>query len=92
MGQSIQLRRYDTNDFASFHSRLEQELPALPQFLCQSNFERPHYSMGAELEMVLLDENWLPAPVNQALLETCDDPLLQPELNQYNLEFNIYVK
>lgn len=89
MGQSLKNNMFTAEHYGTFHNRLEQELDLLKQSLEDPQFDQDVASMGAELEMYLADSDWLPTPKNQWLLDECNNPLLQPELNQYNLEFNL---
>ena len=48
-----------------------------------------HFSLGAELEVYLVDGQYKPACVNEQILELANDPRLTPEVNRYNLELNL---
>ena len=89
MGQSLKDGEFTAEQYATFHNRLEDELDLLKQTLKDPKFDQNIPSMGAELEMYLTDSDWQPTPKIEWLLNECNNPLLQPELNQYNLEFNL---
>ncbi len=46
-------------------------------------------SLGAELEMYVVDGAGNPLYANEEILADADDPQLTLELNRYNLEFNL---
>ena len=89
MGQSLKNSVFTAEQYGTFHARLEQELEVLKQTLQAPQYNQNKPSLGAELEMYLADSDWLPTAKNQWLLDECNNPLLQPELNQYNIEFNL---
>ncbi|WP_100656960.1 glutamate-cysteine ligase family protein [Alteromonas flava] len=89
MGQSIHHQAFAQEHYQAFHRRLETELALLKPLLTDSQFDKSAPSLGAELEMYLVDNQWLPKPCNQWLLDQRNSDLVQPELNQYNLEFNL---
>ncbi|MDM7860484.1 glutamate-cysteine ligase family protein [Alteromonas sp. ASW11-36] len=89
MGHSIHQQAFTADQYARFNQRLEDELCLLPEYLTNPALDREVSSIGAELELYLVDAEWLPTPKNQWLLDQRNNPLLQPELNRYNLEFNL---
>src|SRR5690606_17487567 len=46
-------------------------------------------TLGAELELYITDTAFTPLHANRALLDAAGDPLLQLELNRFNLEYNL---
>lgn len=89
MGLLLNNSVFTAEHYGTFHNRLEQELDLLKHTLKDPQFDQDKASLGAELEIYLTDDNWLPTAKNQWLLDQCKNPLLQPELNQYNIEFNL---
>jgi pimeloyl-ACP methyl ester carboxylesterase len=88
VGSEIDETRFSREDFHRFGQRLKEETETLKRWL-QSDFmvdEPPR--MGLELETWLVDRAGRPAPVNAHVLRNLQDPLLTPELAQYNLELN----
>jgi gamma-glutamyl:cysteine ligase YbdK (ATP-grasp superfamily) len=73
----------------AFATRLQDNLAALKQVLAWPHFGRGEGSLGAELEMYLIDPDGRPRCVNQEVLEAAGDPQLTLELNRYNLEYNL---
>ena len=90
MGEEVYKDSFSEDEFREFGRRLEVQLVQLRELLGGEQFNRAEASIGAELEMYLVDkENHSPAAVNERLLEMAGHPQLTPELNQYNLEFNL---
>ncbi|TVT68134.1 MAG: glutamate--cysteine ligase [Denitromonas halophila] len=72
-----------------FGRRLQDNLAALKQVLARRGFGQGEASLGAELEMYIIDADGRPLCVNQQILEAAHDPQLTLELNRYNLEYNL---
>ncbi|HQU90449.1 glutamate-cysteine ligase family protein, partial [Denitromonas sp.] len=72
-----------------FGQRLQDNLAALKQVLARRGFGQGEASLGAELEMYIVDADGRPLCVNQQILDAAHDPQLTLELNRYNLEYNL---
>jgi len=88
MGQEISESHFQAEDFEAFQLRLQQETRLLEQWFEDGMFSAGEHVVGFELEAWIVDEKARPAPINQALLERLNDPLVVPELARFNLEFN----
>jgi len=89
MGSSIQQRSYSPEDRKKFSLRLRQNLKQLSQLLEQPNFGVGKSSLGAELELSLIDPQGNASWVNAKIIDLANDPQLTLELNRYNLEINL---
>ena len=89
MGEAVYKDSFTAAEYREFSVRLENQLNILRDLIHTKSFTRHEPSIGAELEMYLVDKDYLPAAVNEELLELARHPQLTPELNQYNLEFNL---
>ncbi len=89
MGIEINRSSFEPQDYAAFGARLEENLQSLHELLADPEFGRGPASLGAELEMYIVDANGNPLGINRELLQRADDPLLTLELNRYNLEYNL---
>ncbi|MEE4661247.1 MAG: glutamate--cysteine ligase [Halieaceae bacterium] len=89
MGEAIFKREFSPAEYREFSIRLEDQLGRLREVIRADAFNRWEPTIGAELEVYLADTEYAPAPVNEALLSMANHPQLTPELNQYNLEFNL---
>jgi gamma-glutamyl:cysteine ligase YbdK (ATP-grasp superfamily) len=88
MGIEIDRERFDDEDYTRFTQRLDHCLQALDQLLQRPGFGVGPATIGAELELFLVDEQGRPMPKNQAVLEDAGDPRLTLELDRFNLEVN----
>lgn len=89
MGIEIDQVEFTEQDVGAFSASLEENLNALYQLLERPGFGQGSGSLGAELEMYLVDDAGFPLYANQEILEEANDPSLTLELNRYNLEFNL---
>ena len=89
MGISLESKDFTPEDYREFSVRLDSQLHQLRERVDEPSFNRKHFSLGAELEVYMVDEDNRPACVNEKLLELADHPALTPEINRYNLELNM---
>jgi gamma-glutamyl:cysteine ligase YbdK (ATP-grasp superfamily) len=89
MGIEIDQIEFCDQDFQAFSARLEDNLEALGRLLADPGFGVGEGSLGAELEMYIVDEQGYPLHANQEILADANDASLTLELNRYNLEFNL---
>ena len=88
MGIEIDRERFDDADYVRFTERLDHCLEALGRLLERPGFGVGPRTIGAELELFLLDDQGHPLAKNQAILEDAGDPRLTLELDRFNLEVN----
>ena len=88
MGILIDRERFDEADYPRFTERLEQCLEALQRLLERPGFGVGPRTIGAELELFLVDEDGRPLAKSQAILEDAGEPRLTLELGRFNLELN----
>jgi len=89
MGIEISSSGFTPQMERAFAQRLRDNLAALKQVLEWPQFGHGEASIGAELEMYLIDADGRPCGVNQEVLDAAGDPQLTLELNRYNLEYNL---
>lgn len=89
MGIEINQTEFQQQDYLNFRSCLDQNLKALRMLMAQPGFGEGQRSLGAELEMYIVDSQGSPLYANQEILEDAADPSLTLELNRYNLEYNL---
>jgi gamma-glutamyl:cysteine ligase YbdK (ATP-grasp superfamily) len=87
----IQVNRADFSDdeYQRFEARLADNLDALRACLATGALNGDHCSLGAELELVIIDGAGRPQPLNGTLIEAAGDPGWQLELDCFNLEYNL---
>lgn len=88
MGDEISRSDFSSEDFKEFRQRLKNETRILTSWFENNAFETTEGKCGFELEAWLVDKNYHPQPVNEAFLESVNDPLVVPELSKFNFEIN----
>jgi gamma-glutamyl:cysteine ligase YbdK (ATP-grasp superfamily) len=89
MGLEIDRERFAQEDFERFEARLERCLAVLESMLAQPSFGEGTPSIGAELEVALIDEASRPLPLNEEVLRETVDERMTLELDRFNLECNL---
>jgi hypothetical protein len=88
MGTEITREEFAERDYTRFRERLEQCLSDLGRLLARPGFGTGPATIGAELEICLVDDAARPLPRNQAVRALAADPRIALELNRYDLELN----
>src|SRR5580692_9570052 len=88
MGAPLDRDRYDEEDYRRFAARLEEGLVALRGVLARPGFGVGDPTLGAELELCLVDARGRPVPRNREVLAAASDPRLTLEIARFNLEIN----
>lgn len=89
MGHFFERDSFTGADQCEFKSRLQHQIHKLKKVLSHPDFSGGPASIGAELEMYLVNKHGQPVCKNAELIALMDHPQLTEELNQYNLEFNL---
>jgi gamma-glutamyl:cysteine ligase YbdK (ATP-grasp superfamily) len=89
MGQFLDKDYFTKADFEAFRVRLHEQVEQLQHIINAPGFSEGEASLGAELELYIVDSEGLPSPKNMQLLDMLKHPLLTEELNKFNLEFNL---
>src|SRR6266536_5470755 len=88
MGTDIDQEEFDESDHSHFAERLEECLSALGQLLDRPGSGAGPATVGAELELYLVDGAARPLRSNQAIRAAAADPRITVELDRFNLELN----
>jgi hypothetical protein len=88
MGTEITREKFSERDYVRFAERLEHCLSDLGQLLGRPGFGAGPVTIGAELELFLVDGVARPLPLNQAVRALAADPRVALELSRFNLELN----
>ncbi len=86
MGLPISRDSFSEDDFGRFSVRLNENLAALQALLERPGFGDGKPSLGAELEMSLVDAGGRALLINEAVLAASGDPKLDLEINRFNIE------
>jgi gamma-glutamyl:cysteine ligase YbdK (ATP-grasp superfamily) len=89
MGIEINKTTFVEEDRLQFQHALEGNLGVLAELLAQPGFGCGAKSLGAELEIYIVDQAGFPLHVNQEIHDAAADHQLTLELNKYNLEYNL---
>ena len=89
MARAIDQTTFTEAEYAAFRARLESNLRALHALLARPGFGEGESSLGAELEMSIVDASARALGVNREVLARSTDPRLALELDRFNLEFNL---
>jgi gamma-glutamyl:cysteine ligase YbdK (ATP-grasp superfamily) len=88
MGLAIERERFAAEEYPPFEARLGTNLQALRELLDRPGFGDGETTIGAEVEMHLVDALGQPLPDNAGVLACANDPRLTLEINRFNLEVN----
>jgi hypothetical protein len=88
MGRDVDQEEFGERDYSRFRERLGECLSALGHLLERPGFGVGPATVGAELELFLVDGAARPLPHNQAIRAAAADPRVTVELNRFNLELN----
>jgi gamma-glutamyl:cysteine ligase YbdK (ATP-grasp superfamily) len=89
MGLTIDRERFDPADYRDFERRLEECLAALGRLLERPGFGTGPATVGAELELFLVDAQGRALPRNQEVRAETADPRVVLEIDRFNLELNL---
>ena len=89
MGLTIERERFEPADYVRFEERLEQCLVALRRLLDRPGFGTGPTTVGAELELCLIDDKGRALPKNQEVRAETADPRVVLEVDRFNLELNL---
>ena len=89
MGLAIDRDQFEEEDFSRFEQRLTDSLQALGNIIEQPDFGKGPQTIGAELELSIINSQGQAYPINRTLLNYSHDDHLQLELDRFNLEYNL---
>jgi hypothetical protein len=88
MGLLITRESFEEHEYACFSDRLRKSVGVLGELAKRPGFGEGEATIGAELELFLVDALGLPLPANREVLARTVDPRFTVEMDRFNLEFN----
>jgi gamma-glutamyl:cysteine ligase YbdK (ATP-grasp superfamily) len=88
MGLEIDRETFDEADYVAFDARLRACLEAMEELLSRPGFGVGPLSLGAEVELDVVDDRGDPCLRNREILEGVTDPRVTLEIDRFNLEIN----
>lgn len=89
MGLTIDRERFDPADYQRFHERLDECLLALARLQGRPGFGAGPCTVGAELELFLVDGQGRALARNRQVRAEAADPRVVLEVDRFNLELNL---
>ena len=87
MGAEVESATYTRSERTRYRERLESSLDELKKYLADGELSDTG-RIGLELELNLVGDDQLAAPVNEQVLAAIDDPAFQTELGRFTIELN----
>ncbi|MDB4988471.1 MAG: hypothetical protein JWN04_3649 [Myxococcaceae bacterium] len=88
MGSEIQKDRFTQEDHALFEERLDEQLRALDVVLKRKGFATGPRTLGAELELCLVDEQGHASAIAQQIVAVANTPEITPEMGAFDIELS----
>jgi hypothetical protein len=88
VGTEIEQERFTERDHRRFKQRLIDDLSALERLIARPGFGVGERTIGAELELFLIDGASRPFAVNEQVQSAAGSPLVTPELGAFSIELN----
>ncbi len=89
MGLQIVRETFEPEEYERFSKRLAESVEVLREVLARPGFGVGPRTIGAELEMFLVDAAGFPLPINRQVLSQTVDPRVTVEIDRFNLECNL---
>ena len=83
MGIEIDQESFSDADYAHFKQRLQDDVQALDEVLARPDFGKGPRTVGAELEMFLIDGDARPFAIGANVERAEANPLITPELGAF---------
>jgi len=89
VGAGVEREHFQHLDYDRFGERLERGLEALRSLLARPGFGAGQTTVGAELELFLVDPAGRPLPLNDAVSADTRDGRVTVEVDRFDLEVNL---
>jgi gamma-glutamyl:cysteine ligase YbdK (ATP-grasp superfamily) len=88
MSSEIDREDFTDADYARFDHRLQSSLQALAELLQRPGIGEGPTTIGAELELCIIDDEARPSPINHDILRQIPGDAVVAEIDRFNLELN----
>lgn len=88
MGAEIQTEHFTEADHARFKQRLDEHLGALEQVLRRPGFGVGPRTVGAELELCIVDKHGHAFAISEQIVEAANTPMITPEMGAFDIELS----
>jgi gamma-glutamyl:cysteine ligase YbdK (ATP-grasp superfamily) len=89
MGKDVSAKAYTRADHTRYRHAVQRCLDALEEMLDRGSFAQDEWRTGLEIELNLVDADFMPSMKNAEVLEHIDDWRYQTELGRFNIELNV---
>jgi hypothetical protein len=86
VGIETKSEHFSEADRTCFKQRLNEGLRALDRVLQQPGFGEGPHSIGAELELTLVDAGGRALPIAEQVVRAANDPAITPEMGSFDIE------
>lgn len=88
MGAEIQTEHFTEADITRFKDRLDKQLGALDEVLRRPGFGVGPRTLGAELELCVVDANGRAYAISEQLVNEANTPVITPEMGAFDIELS----
>jgi gamma-glutamyl:cysteine ligase YbdK (ATP-grasp superfamily) len=88
LGIEIEQQCFSQDDYTRFKERLHANLKAFEQVLARPGFGHGEPTIGAELELFLIDPDGRPLAISDEVIATIDNPIVTPEMGAFDIELS----
>jgi hypothetical protein len=88
VGADIQTEHFTEADHARFKDRLDKHLRALDEVLQRPDFGVAPRTLGAELELCLVDPDGRACAISEQLVREANTPAITPEMGAFDIELS----
>ena len=88
MGTEVKTDQFAEADYDRFKQRLDQQLRVLEQVLRRPDFDRQERSVGAELELFVIDAEGRACAISDHLVKEADTAAITPEMGAFDIELS----
>jgi gamma-glutamyl:cysteine ligase YbdK (ATP-grasp superfamily) len=88
MGTELKTDQFAEGDQLRFKQRLDHQLRVLEEVLRRPDFDRKERSIGAELELSVIDAEGRACAISERLVQEANNPEITPEMGAFDIELS----